>query len=327
MHIYMTKPQRIACSLWVILTYCYDAFRILPMLGVTSPTKRCGKSTLAEVLEAIVYKGIPASSLTPAVTFRLIEQYQPCLIADEMDTYIVDNPDLRGVFNAGHTHRLAFVWRSAPFTHEPEKFSVWGPKVLLMIGNLPPTLDDRVISIPLQRKPVKEKFVEPILDLIDIVGPIRSKCYKWCKDNFDDLKKVKPKANLSSDRAMDNWHPLLAIAELIGGDAPKKAKSAMLTIEGGADSDSDEGSLLLKDVRDIFNDSDVEKMHSDELVEELNRLEERPWPYLAYKGITQYELAKRLKPFGIISVQIKIDKVNKRGYNFFAIKRAHKQYK
>ncbi|MDH3719979.1 MAG: hypothetical protein OER74_00595 [Desulfobacteraceae bacterium] len=45
---YVILPGGIAepITAWIILTYCYDAFRILPMLGIVSPVKRCGKTTL-----------------------------------------------------------------------------------------------------------------------------------------------------------------------------------------------------------------------------------------------------------------------------------------
>jgi hypothetical protein len=32
-------------ALWIIFTHCFDAFEIAPVLGVTSPTPECGKTT------------------------------------------------------------------------------------------------------------------------------------------------------------------------------------------------------------------------------------------------------------------------------------------
>ncbi|MFO7560547.1 MAG: hypothetical protein R6X10_17090, partial [Desulfobacterales bacterium] len=45
---YVILPNGVAepIAAWVVLTYCYDAFRILPILGIVSPDKRCGKTTL-----------------------------------------------------------------------------------------------------------------------------------------------------------------------------------------------------------------------------------------------------------------------------------------
>ena len=35
------------------------------------------------------------------------------------------------------------------------------------------------------------------------------------------------------DRAADCWRPLLAIAELVGGDWPERARAAALALSGG----------------------------------------------------------------------------------------------
>ncbi|MCK4823792.1 hypothetical protein KA005_49015, partial [bacterium] len=52
-HVVFDEHSLAACALWVVLTYVHDAFRILPMLGITSPEKRCGKTTLLEVLQGL----------------------------------------------------------------------------------------------------------------------------------------------------------------------------------------------------------------------------------------------------------------------------------
>lgn len=44
-HLIVQTGVDIIIPLRVLLTYCFDEFRILPLLGVTSPEKRCGSST------------------------------------------------------------------------------------------------------------------------------------------------------------------------------------------------------------------------------------------------------------------------------------------
>jgi putative DNA primase/helicase len=79
---------------WVVLTYSYGAFRILPMLGIVSPVKRCGETTLLEVLQGLVNKGLTASNISPAAVYRTIEKYSPTLLVDETDTFLKDNNEL-----------------------------------------------------------------------------------------------------------------------------------------------------------------------------------------------------------------------------------------
>jgi len=42
-----------ALALYALFTYCINAFDIAPTLGVTSPTMRCGKTTVLEITAAL----------------------------------------------------------------------------------------------------------------------------------------------------------------------------------------------------------------------------------------------------------------------------------
>ena len=61
-HLIMPPPSIIACTLWIVLTYCFNQFRILPLLGVSSPEKRCGKTTLSEVLQGFILNPVLAQT-------------------------------------------------------------------------------------------------------------------------------------------------------------------------------------------------------------------------------------------------------------------------
>jgi len=92
---YIVLPAGVAepIAAWVVLTYCFDAFRILPILGIISPVKRCGKTTLLEVLQGLTNKSLIASNISPAAVYRTIEKYSPTLLVDEVDTFIKDNDE------------------------------------------------------------------------------------------------------------------------------------------------------------------------------------------------------------------------------------------
>ena len=133
-----------------------------PRLAICSPVKRCGKTTLVEVLTGLVARPKPTSGVTPSVVFRMIDKWQPTYLIDEADGYLPDNEQLRSVLNRGHTRTAASVDRTennADGTREPKSFSTWTPLVVAGIGRLPSTLDDRSIKIRLQRKPRSVKLV------------------------------------------------------------------------------------------------------------------------------------------------------------------------
>ena len=43
-----------AIALWVVHCHAHDLFPISPILGITSPTPECGKSTLLTIVGAMV---------------------------------------------------------------------------------------------------------------------------------------------------------------------------------------------------------------------------------------------------------------------------------
>jgi len=69
-----------AVTLWIMHTYCHEAAFVSPLLGITSPERRCGKSTLQSLLTALVRRPLPASNISPAAVFRSIERWRPTLL-------------------------------------------------------------------------------------------------------------------------------------------------------------------------------------------------------------------------------------------------------
>jgi len=51
-HVMLSQHAIDAVALWIAHTWVADRFDHSPRLGITSPTRRCGKSTLMEVLRA-----------------------------------------------------------------------------------------------------------------------------------------------------------------------------------------------------------------------------------------------------------------------------------
>ena len=76
-----------------------------------------------------------------------------------------------------------------------------------------------------------------------------------------------------NDRAADNWRPLLAIADLVGGFSPEEARRAARTLLGEEQDDAINIELL-RDVRIAFGDAD--EIRSADLVSKLAADQERP---------------------------------------------------
>lgn len=243
-----------ALALWVTFTWLIDAVKVAPILAICSPEKQCGKTTVLTLVNALVARALPTSNISSAALFRSIEAWQPTMLIDEADTFIRDSDELRGVINSGHTRPTAFVIRTIGDDHEPKRFSTWGAKAIALIGKLPDTLHDRSIVIELRRKLLGEKTEKLRYSSSDSFGVLQSKLQRFADDNRETLRYLRP--NLPegiSDRAADNWEPLLAIAALVGGEWSDKALAAALALSARDNDATSLGTELLADMEALFN--------------------------------------------------------------------------
>lgn len=78
---YVALPEGAAdaLALWIAFTYLHNNFGISPLLCITSPEKRCGKTTLLSILGQLTARALPASNITSAALFMTVERYErPC---------------------------------------------------------------------------------------------------------------------------------------------------------------------------------------------------------------------------------------------------------
>jgi hypothetical protein len=101
-HVVLDGAAADALALWVMHTHAIDAAYVTPRLAITSPEKRCGKTTLLTLLSRIVSRPLSAANMTTATLFRVIGAAHPTLLVDEADSFLGENGEMRGIINAGH---------------------------------------------------------------------------------------------------------------------------------------------------------------------------------------------------------------------------------
>jgi hypothetical protein len=293
--------QADAIALWIIGTHAMAAWTIFPRLMIQAPTRGCGKSTLVlDVLPRLVNRPRPASGISTASLFRTIELLRETLLLDEADTYVRDNEEMRGVLNAGH-HRDATVIRTIGDDHEPREFSVWAPVALAAIGRLPGTIEDRSIIIHLRKKRADEK-IESVRDTGEQLDRLARKAARFVRDHLDVLAGARPKMpDGVINRDADNWHPLLAIADIAGGEWSARARRACDELFHNTAATLSPGVLLLGDLRELFDAKPLGVLFTNEILPELHKRDDRPWPEYGKKQlpITSRQVASLLKPFEI----------------------------
>jgi putative DNA primase/helicase len=87
--------------------------------------------------------------------------------------------------------------------------------------------------VQLQRKPKTATVARLRKRDNDEFAVLRRKALRWAADNFAKLTDPDPQMpDALNDRAADNWRPLLAIADLAGGEWPVRARDAACLLSG-----------------------------------------------------------------------------------------------
>jgi putative DNA primase/helicase len=315
-YIVLPSGADIALPLWVLHAWTMDAGDISPFMVLVSPTKRCGKTSVLILLYFLTPKSELASNITASALFRYIEAVRPTLLLDEGDTFVKDNEEFRGILDSGHTRVAANIVRNVEVNgeHKPRRFSTWAPKAIATIRKIADTLEDRAVIVTLQRKARTAKVERLRRRDSEEFANLRRQAARWAADNFAKLADPDPQVpEVLNDRAADNWRPLLAIADLAGGEWPQRARDAACLLSGEGH-DGAIGVELLKDIQIAFGDD--EAIRSKDLIAKLIEDPERPWAEWSHnRALTPKQLGRLLQPFGICSETVYIPGLaNGKGY-------------
>ncbi len=198
-------------------------------------------------------------------------------------------------------------------------------------GRLPDTIRSRGFRIAMQKLRNGETVADfyptdPVL--LGQLGELRELIEDWAQENLEWLTAWRRQGRVTgiSDRLQEAWDPLLAIADLAGGEwaaAAPEAASELARVARELAEDN-HGHLLLEALWKIFNEPDdrgvlLEKIFSEDLCPKLNAEEELPFgddgsgPKDS-RGISPIKLAALLRPYKIRPEQIRIGPRTAKGY-------------
>jgi hypothetical protein len=305
-----------AIVLWIAATHAVPAWNCAPRLDITSPVKRCGKSRLLDIIEATCRAPLITVNISAAALVRSIGADPPTLLLDEADTVFgpkaADNhEDLRGILNAGHSRNRPYI-RWDVTTRQTEQCPTFAMAALAGIGALPDTITDRAVVIGMRRRAPGEAVSryrdrrdgDPLRDLGVRLGT-------WVRAHLAELGDAEPDMPVE-DRAADTWEPLIAVADLAGGDWPARARKAAIALTAEDDTDTSLGARLLADLRAVFKDA--EALWTGTILGELHKLDEAPWNDYFGHPLNARDMARLLKPYGIKPTDVKLDGTNRKGY-------------
>ena len=301
-------------AVWVLHTFCIEAFSFTLYLAITSATPSAGKTRVLEVLDLLIDDGSHkkawlTASTTKAVLVRKIDALHPVLLLDETDGAFKGNQEyaeaLRVILNSGYSRRSGIASLCVGPQHDWKDFKTFCPKAFAGIGcnNLPDTVLSRSIPIEMKRKRPDDR-VEKLRhrEALEIVTPIREQSEAWVTPQIiTALNAARPELPPGLDgRAEDGCEPLLAIADMAGEEWPRKVRQAAATLLRETNREMENTvELMLHDIKRVWP-GDEPFVPSTTLLNLLLRCTESPWSeWRNGKPLTGAGLARILKEFSI----------------------------
>jgi hypothetical protein len=278
-YVIMEPSQRHAAALGTVFAHTHDLRDCAPIFFIVSPTKRCGKTRLERVVKRAVPKPLMASGTTPAFLGRVIEKHRPTVLIDEFDAAVKGDPamseTLRGQLNSSFDRDGARVGKCVPLPgggYEEREFSTWAPTWIAGIKTIPETVEDRSIVLRLKRKLPGQKVSRLRGRDGGEFDTLRRKIARFVADHEQELRQIEPKApaalDSAGDRVADAWEPLFAIADVAGGDWPRRARAAAIALSGPDTTALRDGGVdeeLLSDIAQILAACDAMRPTAEQL--------------------------------------------------------------
>lgn len=308
----LSRAQADITALWAVGTHLHASLDGFPILVIRSPTKRCGKTRLLTTLSRLVSRAQPMSGVTAPALLRLIDLYQPTAMVDEFDALLKSSEEmseaLRGLLNSCVQRATAIIIKSVTIDNDwgPRAFSTWAPVAVSGIGKVPETVADRAVEIELQRKSQNVKVARLRTRDGEDLNQAARQIVRFVQDHREEIVGAEPKMPASlNDRQAEGLEPLIAIADVAGGEWPERARAAVV---GQGDENEDGGpEQLIRDIRTVFDGQLVpyDQLSSAELTKRLLELSDHR--YRIFKNgnpLTKNLLARALEPFHVRSKDI-----------------------
>jgi hypothetical protein len=283
-YIWQTSEKRKTIVLWLLHSYVHDQFSTTPRLALLSPMFQCGKTNVLRLIERLGLDPAYSEDYTPASIYTLLD-------TGEASSFLFDEVNLINT-SASHNSLLRRIWNGnipesgliRRIGKKAKKYSTYAPMAFAAKankGNLPNDLIQRSIVIEMHRAPPE---VSSTIKRIKRRDPeLDSRCKKlrkairwWAEDV---VLSESPAATNLANRWQDNWIPLLAIADDMG-HGEEARRIAKLMCSGLPDDDAI--AYLLWDIRNVFNELEVDRIWNEELVLHLLRGERHgEWDYWA----------------------------------------------
>ena len=325
-------------ALWVIGTFCFLDFDAYPYLVITSPTKRSGKTRLAEMISFCCSNPRNFAAMTAHTVFRSIEDEHPTIIFDEAETLNSEAAGtMRSVLNVGY-RRGQTVPRGT--TTGIKEYATYCPKVFILIGDVYDTLRDRSITITMQRAETRKRFTfEAAREEGKVLREVAAEAVRANGGNIKKAFRDHTGLPFLMDRDEEIWTSLFCLCDvfcknrLIELQAAASDMAAEKTGESkryinlkAAEDKATEDEYAKKALADLYSLFVVgggRVVRSEHAIEQLKMIPTAPWRKFRGDGLTAMDLSTLLNRFGVHPVRIAIGSGRGQQKFYRGYKRSH----
>jgi hypothetical protein len=311
-YIVLPEPSLLVMATWVVAAWLMEVWDRFPHLAVTSPEKRCGKSTLLDVLKTIVPKPRYTTNISPAALYRIVEGEKPTLLMDEAQSLSRRGSEasevVREILLAGIGKNAKVIRCGGDRYEEIQEFGVYSPKVFAMVGNPDGVLADRCLPVLMKRRTKADKVRRFRSRVVEEEGKLlHDKLALWAIDHAEQVRVVYDTIepfDIDNDRMAELLTPLQAtlrvmeelahpveregskgsegFSRVLGRSLETLLKYARGVEEHERELDSQStGVKLLAACREIFATGKLDQMRKG------------PWKYLSADSLIQCLVARK----------------------------------
>jgi len=296
----------VATTLWTALSWVHDKVAThSPPLLITSPDEEgnAAKTLLCSYLVYQTPRGKIVGELSGASFFHMIDRIHPTLAIDNAETenLFKRKKDLIELLNNSWTRGVPVPRQVHGVTVE---YDVFCPKIVgAIVGSnfLPPNAMGRSIHFGMLPKLPSEAIEEFGYADSDELLAFRRKLARFAVDHAEALRAAGPAMPEGFDnRLQQNWRLLFAIADLAGGNWPKRIRAAAVKLTKQFYEPSI-GRQCLAMFVELFLASEYEGMVTSAWAQEQFTADPTS-AWVNYRGrgpITQWGIKNILEPYGI----------------------------
>jgi len=315
--------------LWIAFAWIHDIAVFSPLLVFQGADTEMGKSAATDVVTRLTPRGYMVAKPTGPSLYRLVDAMHPTLGVDDADRLLAEDRDLATVIKTSWKRGVPIPRVVKGVIH---LFDAFGPRCLNgidLLAHLDPATRTRCITIRMLPKLEDETVIS-----MRYAGEdenffiLRRKFLRWATDNMAALKTAQPRMPEGFfSRLEENYHLLFAIADLAGGDWPKKARAAAVKLSRERDTPS-RGKRLLAIFFALFVRHG--RQITSKQAETLVPMEDDEFADYRNSGrpITRFQIAALLKPYQVYPglIHPRGGKTADRGYDAAWFATAFKHY-